>query len=183
MQRTIDQLLALARLNGEADASSAERCDAVQAAMQAVQESEHAHPEATRVRVQSASVGATVAMPEPLLVSALRNLLDNAMRAAPAASTVLLEIAANPSQVRFTVLDAGPGMSESECAMATQRFWRAAKTGPGSGLGLSITSSIAERYGGALRLSPRVPRGLCAEMVLPAERKEGCGQTSSAPGG
>jgi two-component system, OmpR family, sensor histidine kinase QseC len=167
MERTLEQLLVLARLDGDVPAPSAERCDADRCVMQAVREAKQAHPGGVDIRVDAAGVPATIAIPEALLVSALRNLLDNALRIAPPGSSVRLEVLAATDTIRFAVLDEGPGMTQAQCALATQRFWRATKTGGGSGLGLAITRSIAERHRGSLRLEPRVPAGLRAELVFP----------------
>lgn len=168
MQRTLEQLLLLARIDGEATPAAIEPAEAAAAAQQAAREAQHARLPGACIRVDAAPDLPAVAVPEALLVSALRNLVDNALNAAPAASCVTLAIAARHGQVRFTVLDDGPGLSREECALATRRFWRASKNGPGSGLGLAITGAIAQRHGGSLRLAPREPRGLCAELVLPA---------------
>jgi two-component system sensor histidine kinase QseC len=167
MERTLEQLLVLARLDGEAPVPSTGRCDATRCALQAVREAQQARPGCGEIDVDLGAASAAVAVPEPLLVAALRNLLDNALRASAPDSAVRLEVAAEPSHIRFIVLDEGPGMTDAECALATQRFWRAAKGNGGSGLGLAITRSIAERYGGLLRLSPRVPAGLRAELEFP----------------
>lgn len=168
MQHTLEQLLLLARLDGPMDTPAGDSCDAKAAARQAVRDAEAAQGASGRVRLEPSEACPAVAVPEALLASALRNLLDNALRVAPPGSPVLLRLEAAGSQVRFTVLDEGPGMSEADCALATRRFWRRPNGGPGSGLGLAIVSSIAGRYGGALTLAPRDGGGLCARLALPA---------------
>lgn len=110
----------------------------------------------------------TVAIPEVLLVSALRNLLDNTLRFAQPNTVVGLKVDwVGVDRIRFRVLDRGPGSTEAECGQATERVWRRTKTPYGSGLGLSIASAIAKRYGGGLRLAPRAEGGLQAELTLP----------------
>lgn len=169
MQRTVEQLLLLARLEGSGEDDRSSLCDAGLAARQAIQDAEGGGRKRGRVLLQEAEGDIGVAAPETLLVSALRNLLDNALRAAPESGRVILRIERLATQqARFVVLDDGPGMSEAECAQAVQRFWRRSKSGQGSGLGLSIVSTIANRCGGALSLFPRAEGGLRAELVLPA---------------
>jgi signal transduction histidine kinase len=110
-----------------------------------------------------------VRVPEVLLVSAMRNLLDNAVRASPEDAGVDLRIVSgSDGQVRFEVLDRGPGLSEEDRAMATRRFWRRSKAAGGSGLGLAIVDAIAKRHGGSFSLAPRVEGGLQARLELPA---------------
>lgn len=167
MQRTLEQLLLLARLDGSGPALEDDSSDPQLAAARAAREAEAARGEPGRVLVETSGTVQAVRIPEALLVSALRNLLDNALRIAPAPTPVLLRIEGREDQVSFSVLDEGPGLTQDECALATRRFWRASHAAPGSGLGLAITSGIAAHYGGRLVLSPRQPRGLCASIELP----------------
>jgi signal transduction histidine kinase len=119
-----------------------------------------------------------VALPQPLLVSALRNLMENALHygqtadAGPGESSVLLGLRhvshlvqpdadklqatpANPcGYLEFTVIDHGPGLNSEDCAVATQRFWRKQHQAHGSGLGLAIVQRIAQSGGGELELLP-----------------------------
>lgn len=171
MQRTLEQLLLLARLDGDVDAGGSSTSDADRAARQAIFDAESARAMQGKVLLQQTNHPIHVAAPDVLLASALRNLLDNALRTAPAASTVILRIEGiGQERVRFTVLDEGPGLSDAECVQAVERFWRRSNTGEGSGLGLSIVSTIARRCGGDFSLHPREGGGLRVELTLPAVR-------------
>jgi two-component system, OmpR family, sensor histidine kinase QseC len=167
MQHTLEQLLLLARLDGRVEEHEEARCDAHAAAQQAIREAQAGSANAGRVAIEDAGAGACAAAPESLLVSALRNLLENALRAAPDA-TVVLRIECGPREVIFSVLDEGPGLSREDCAKAIERFWRRGEPGQGSGLGLSIVNSIAQRLGGTFTLRPRVTGGLQARLCIPA---------------
>jgi signal transduction histidine kinase len=167
MQRSLEQLLLLARLEAQAPELSG-TCDAEDAARQAIAEVEASCESTGRVQRTGARVNATVAVPDALVVSGLRNLLDNAFRASAPGQPIELEVDPGKTMVTFRVLDRGPGLSEQDCADAVTRFWRRGKPGQGSGLGLSIVQAIAQRYGGSLRLAPRTGGGLCAELRLPA---------------
>jgi signal transduction histidine kinase len=172
MQRSLEQLLMLARLEAE-DAGLSGSCDAAEAARQAIGEVEALHRSPARIAWQAggAPAAAAVAIPDVLLVSALRNLLDNAVRATPQHQPIEIQVEraqGDGGQVVFRVLDRGRGMTAPECAEAARRFWRRGQPGEGSGLGLSIVQAIADRYGGALCLVPREGGGLCAELQLPA---------------
>jgi len=166
MQRTLEQLLLLARLDG-GQALEEDIADPQLAAARAAREAEAACGAPARVVVQASGTLPALRIPEALLVAALRNLLDNALRIAPAPTPVLLRIEARDAEMSFSVVDEGPGLTEAECALATRRFWRASHASSGSGLGLAITSGIATHYGGRLALHPRQPRGLCASIELP----------------
>jgi two-component system, OmpR family, sensor histidine kinase QseC len=167
MQRTLEQLLLLARLDGPGEAHDRERCDALAAARHAVHEAEAARDAGGRTVIQHACDSAGALIPETLLVSALRNLLDNALRAAPHAP-VVLRVACEPGRVVCSVIDEGPGLTDEDCARAVERFWRRGPPGQGSGLGLAIVTSIAQRFGGSFALRRRSPAGLEARLTLPA---------------
>jgi len=103
-----------------------------------------------------------------LLEEALANLLDNALRHAPAGGRVTVKLEATVQRLQLHVSDNGPGMPEDELPQATQRFFRASNArGAGAGLGLAIVHSIVQRHRGQLRLA-REPNegGLLATIEL-----------------
>jgi signal transduction histidine kinase len=169
MQRTLEQLLLLARLDGGDAIDPALCCDAADTARQAIAEVEASWRKPGKIVLEAGLTAWCVRLPEVLLVSALRNLLDNALRVCPEGALVELHIGrGSDGHVRFQVLDRGPGLSAQDCAMATRRFWRRSKATGGSGLGLAIVEAIAQRHGGSIRLAPRHEGGLRAELDLPA---------------
>ncbi len=180
LQRTIDQLLLLARLE-QPETGSTAPVEALHAARLAVADAlagdAGRDPQAPpRIRIEAAPAPAWLALPEPLLVSALRNLLDNALRHGESAAPVRLTIARHGERIEFSVLDEGPGMTPAEIAQATRRFWRRHSRAPGSGLGLSIVEAIAARHGGTLRLAPRAGGpGLEVTLTLPATWRDDVG--------
>ena len=96
-----------------------------------------------RVVLESDEPSVELALPQALAVTALRNLLDNALRYAPAQHSVRLEIQSAQDTVCFRVCDSGPGLSADELTRVTQRFWRR-DTGRGSGLGLAVVHRAAD---------------------------------------
>ena len=86
-----------------------------------------------------------------LLHSALRNLVDNALRYSGPQGRVQLEAVSLESGVRIVVRDDGPGVSHQDRARLTERFFRVLGSGQtGSGLGLSIVEKIAALHGANL---------------------------------
>ncbi len=85
-----------------------------------------------------------------LLIEALSNLVDNALKFGPPYTIVdvMLEIcpAGHP---RLAVADRGDAISPDEQALVFQRFYRSRATSrrPGSGVGLSLVKAIAELHG------------------------------------
>lgn len=86
---------------------------------------------------------------------AIQNLVDNALKFS-VAGPVTVTIRAG----RIAVRDAGPGIPAGEERKIFERFHRsdAARSLPGSGLGLSIVASVAESHGGTV-FAANVPTG------------------------
>lgn len=98
----------------------------------------------------------------------LGNLIDNAAKWARGRVRVHCSPAPEAGTFRVTVEDDGPGLTEAQRALATARGERLDEQVPGSGLGLSIVSDIAEMYAGRLDLDRSAMGGLRAELTLPA---------------
>src|SRR5690606_11597566 len=100
------------------------------------------------------------------------NLLDNACKWAKSRVrvTVIPDAATRKARPFFClrVEDDGPGLPEEARAAVLKRGTRLDESKPGSGLGLSIVTEIAELYGGELRLGTSKAGGLRAELLLPA---------------
>jgi hypothetical protein len=108
-----------------------------------------------------------------LLLQAVANLLDNAVKFSPAGGRILLSAEALPGAVEIRVADGGPGIAPPDRARAGERFFRAdaARSTPGSGLGLSLVRAVAHLHGGDLLLGDAepgaAPPGLLARIRLP----------------
>ncbi len=111
-----------------------------------------------------------------ILERAVTNLLDNAAKYGPPDGTVTVRLDSGT----LTVMDEGPGVSESDLPMVFERFYRAAdaRTLPGSGLGLSIVRQAVRRHGGHVMMANREPTGAVLTMWLPGQPNE-----IVAPGG
>ncbi|MDZ4174582.1 MAG: ATP-binding protein, partial [Hydrogenophaga sp.] len=164
LQRTLSQLLTLSQVEGAFSWNDGRVAEAHEVARLAMRDAAPDAPE--RIALDSDGNRAELALPQALAVTALRNLLDNALRHSPAANSVRLEIRHSPETVSFHVFDRGPGLSDDELALATQRFWRRG-SGRGSGLGLSVVAAIAERFDGSFELRRRPDGGLEAQLTLP----------------
>jgi signal transduction histidine kinase len=94
-----------------------------------------------------------------LLLQAVANLLDNAIKFTPPEGTVELAARTVPGSIEVVVADDGPGLSPEDRSHAGERFFRAdkARATPGSGLGLSLVQAVAHLHGGQVRLEDAVP--------------------------
>ncbi|MET4705916.1 HAMP domain-containing sensor histidine kinase [Frigoribacterium sp. UYMn621] len=90
----------------------------------------------------------------PLLVRALANLLDNALKFTPTGGSVTVVATNNSESAIFSVTDTGSGMTPHEIQHAFDRFWRAtaASSAPGHGLGLALVERIAQAHRGRVAI-------------------------------
>lgn len=110
-----------------------------------------------------------------LLTTAVRNLLDNAIRYSPAGDRVSVGVKASDGMVRIAVVDRGMGIREDAQPRVFERFFRldearSRDTG-GTGLGLSIVKHIAADHGGEVTLWSREGRGSTFTLVIPQVTK------------
>lgn len=103
------------------------------------------------------------------LVQVLLGFTDNALKHAPAGTTVSLSATAGTNAVTFSVCDQGPGISAEEIDRVFERFYRAdsARRGAGTGLGLAIAKEIIEAHGSSIRVESAPGEGTCFSFVLP----------------
>jgi len=106
-----------------------------------------------------------------LLRRALHNLIDNAIRHAPAATTVSVQAREAVDAIILWVEDAGEGFPEAQRVLIGQRFLRSdasrSQGTGGSGLGLAIVQSIMHLHGGRLDVLNGAHGGTQAHLVLP----------------
>lgn len=94
-----------------------------------------------------------------LLLQAVANLLDNAIKFTPPGGVIRLSARETEAQIEIAVSDSGPGLSPEDRAHALDRFFRAdaSRHMPGSGLGLSLVRAVAQLHAGEVRLEDAMP--------------------------
>ncbi|MGZ8515018.1 MAG: HAMP domain-containing sensor histidine kinase [Candidatus Limnocylindrales bacterium] len=106
----------------------------------------------------------------------MANLVNNALASAPSGGHVWLSAAPGPAAVQgaagsvvLAVTDDGPGFPPGAGSHVFERFYRAdpARTGPGTGLGLTIVRELAAAHGGTAHAENVAPRGARVSVVLP----------------
>ena len=92
-----------------------------------------------------------------LLFQAVVNLLDNALKAAPDGSTVSIRLEREPSRLRLSIADQGPGVPEALREKVFERLYRGddARGSRGHGLGLPIVRAVARLHAGSCTLQAR----------------------------
>jgi len=104
-----------------------------------------------------------------LIESALRNLIDNAVKYSHADSVVDVILTSDGSFATLKVLDRGRGIGAQNSTHLTGRFKRGENVGDvvGSGLGLTIVRDVARAIGGSFDIKDRTGGGTCAILSLP----------------
>jgi signal transduction histidine kinase len=109
---------------------------------------------------------------------AAANLLSNAVRLAPAASTVTIATGRTGSWLWLAVADQGPGIAAEDLPRVFDRFWRGTPAGNGgrerrTGLGLAIVRQITESHGGQVAAFSQLGVGSTFVLWLPAADRAG----------
>lgn len=105
------------------------------------------------------------------LATLVRNLVDNAIRYTPRGGKIDLSVSGDKGFVVLSVRDTGPGIKPEKRARVFDPFYRVlGREETGSGLGLSIVKTIAEKMGGSVELDfadTFAHKGLCVRVTLP----------------
>ncbi|TNC28786.1 sensor histidine kinase [Amycolatopsis alkalitolerans] len=145
----------------------------------------------TKLSAESADIQVTADAPSglliegdrTLLVTALSNLLENAVAYSPAGSPVSVSRRLVDGKVEIAVTDRGIGIAEEDQQRVFERFYRADKarsraTG-GTGLGLAIVKHVAANHGGEVKLWSMPGTGSTFTLRLPVYK--GASSNGSAP--
>jgi len=169
----LEQLLTLARV--QAAEETATRTASVQRAVREVLEDLWPIAEAKQIEIGVAAEGdVQVAMTHFDLCTLVKNLLDNAIRYTQAGGRIEISVAQRAGEVRIAIDDNGPGIPAAERVRVFDPFYRVlGNEGTGSGLGLSIVRTIADRHGAVVSLDETVlaGSGVRASVVFPAQAR------------
>jgi two-component system sensor histidine kinase KdpD len=107
-----------------------------------------------------------------LIGQVLVNLLENAAKYTPAGTVVSISAEARPDEVVVSVADEGPGLPPGEERRVFDKFHRASREGPqsGVGLGLSIAKAIVQAHGGTIEAENLPLGGVVFRFTLPLPR-------------
>ena len=109
---------------------------------------------------------------QPLLVTAVANLISNAIAYSPDSSAVSISRRHRGDQIEIAVTDRGIGIALADQQRVFERFFRVDKarsraTG-GTGLGLAIVKHVAANHNGSIRLWSRPGTGSTFTLSIPA---------------
>lgn len=170
LQEMVEQLLALARLEGGSTATMS--VNASEIARNRIEMWESLAAE-RGVRISGRiAEHASCAVIDGALEQIVDNYIDNALTVAPEGSDIVVSVVRSEKHVVIDVIDAGPGLQPEQRDKAFERFWRGAATtnSAGTGLGLAIVLQLATASGGTAELLPRSDgsSGLVARVTFSA---------------
>jgi two-component system sensor histidine kinase SenX3 len=190
LSRLVNELLDLYRLQG---AEPLPTLDAVAASdvFDEVAEALHVRADAAGIQLDIVAPGSIrVWGDHRLLVTALTNLIENAIAYSPPGTTVTVRAdvrgghnAQDPEGVEISVRDEGVGIEPSEQRRIFERFYRVdaarSRATGGTGLGLAIVKHIASNHGGRVDVQSAPGQGSTFTLHLPVPPANAASATTS----
>ncbi|GAA3889635.1 ATP-binding protein [Saccharothrix violaceirubra] len=170
----VTELIALSRLQGAEKLPELNRVDVDVVISEALGRSRLA-AEAVDIEITTDDPsGLGVEGDRTLLVTALSNLLDNAVAYSPPGSPVSVSRREVAGFVEIAVTDRGIGIAEDQQTRVFERFYRVDKArsraNGGTGLGLAIVKHIAANHGGEVKLWSLPGTGSTFTLRIPAHQ-------------
>ena len=108
---------------------------------------------------------------QALIMRAIGNLVDNAIKYSPDGSSIQLSIQGDAGDWTIRIADVGPGIAPEDQPRLFQPFFRTSEahrsgTG-GAGLGLAFVHTVAQRHGGQVSVDSSPGQGSTFMLSLP----------------
>ncbi len=177
MQRLVDDLLSLSRIELEEHIAPQERLALGSLALEVVEAmGPMAAERGTELQAAIEPPGPVVRGDRDQLAQALGNLVENALKyggGAPVSVTLERDAAERPGLVGLSVRDSGEGIPREHLPRLTERFYRVSvkrsRDQGGTGLGLAIVKHILSRHRGELEIESEPGEGSRFTLWLPPE--------------
>jgi two-component system sensor histidine kinase SenX3 len=183
----VQDIIELSRLQGANVAQRGHPVDINAVISEAVDRSQLPAESKNIAIVVGGRVDAMVYGDQDLLVTALRNLIDNAIRYSPENTRVGIGVRAKEGLVSISVTDQGDGLTPEDQERVFERFYRvdaarSRQTG-GTGLGLSIVKHVISNHGGEVTLWSQPGQGSTFTIRLPEMEGQDDADAPAAPSG
>jgi two-component system sensor histidine kinase SenX3 len=170
------EIIELSRLQSGDPLTSAERVGVDTVIAQAVDRNRVAAESHRISLVPSGKIRAEVFGDQQLLVTAVHNLIANAIQYSPDGSRIGVGVSVENGVVEISVTDQGVGIPEDERDRVFERFFRVdaarSRNTGGSGLGLAIVKHVVQNHGGDVRVWSQQGRGSTFTIRLPEASRE-----------
>ena len=168
----VGELIELSRLQGAERLPDLAAVDVDTVVSEAISRHKVAADNADITVTTDAPSGFQVLGDQPLLVTALANLISNAIAYSPNGSKVSISRRRRGDNIEIAVTDRGIGIARADQERVFERFFRVDKarsraTG-GTGLGLAIVKHVAANHNGSIRLWSQPGTGSTFTLSIPA---------------
>jgi signal transduction histidine kinase len=170
----VDDLFEVAKLDAAALGAEVERATVAEVVGRALSACDGQAVE-KRLRIEARIDDAAVADCSPHLTRVVQNLVQNAIQHTPEDGTVLVRADRNQAGLRLTVEDQGDGIPAEAIDRVFDPFWSGdpARSGNGSGLGLTLAKRIVESLGGRIEVESEPEHGSRFAVLVPEPRGRG----------
>jgi two-component system, OmpR family, sensor histidine kinase SenX3 len=167
----VGELIELSRLQGAERLPDLEAVDVDGVVSEAISRYKVAADNADIEVATDAPSGFQVLGDQPLLVTALANLVSNAIAYSPHGSTVSISRRRRGENIEIAVTDRGLGIARADQERVFERFFRVdqarSRATGGTGLGLAIVKHVAANHNGSIRLWSQPGTGSTFTMSIP----------------
>lgn len=172
MSQLVDGLLLLARFDRQAPDQSAWRCIALDELVEDLVDLYRDRAEQAQISLKSQLIPSIEVNGDASQLQRLfTNLLTNALQYTPSGGIVIVSLQRIGAHALINIQDTGIGIAPEQLPRIFDRFWRAdqarSQYEEGSGLGLSIAKTIAQRHQGDITLQSRLGEGSCFQVKIP----------------
>jgi two-component system sensor histidine kinase SenX3 len=168
----VGELIELSRLQGAEPLPDLDAVDVDTVVAEALSRYKLAADNADIAITTDAPTGYRVLGDQPLLATAIANLVSNAIAYSPDGSSVSVSRRRRGDNIEIAVTDRGIGIAQADQERVFERFFRVDKgrsraTG-GTGLGLAIVKHVAANHNGSIRLWSQPGTGSTFTLSIPA---------------
>jgi two-component system, OmpR family, sensor histidine kinase KdpD len=125
-----------------------------------------------QIRVEAQHGLPTISVDRELLMQAIKQLLDNALKYSPADTPINVHIAHSDGLVSISIHNKGRGLTDLEQSKVFDKFYRGRHENSGvqgTGMGLAIAKEIAEAHGGSIAVESQPGEGSRFTVTLRAD--------------
>lgn len=181
----VQELITLSRIQGGQPIPEPVRVEVDAVVAEAVDRCRHS-ADAKGIRVvRGGEEGTAVFGDEELLITALRNLVDNAVSYSPERTRVVVSVRREEGSVSISVADQGIGIADQDRDRIFERFYRVdparSRATGGTGLGLAIVKHVASNHGGEVTVWSKEKLGSTFTVTLPAYENDAREPQESRP--
>jgi two-component system, OmpR family, sensor histidine kinase SenX3 len=172
LTRLVQEIVDLSRLQIAGTLHEPELVDVAAAAREAIDQSRLVAESRGIDIVSSLTDGVQMFGDADLLITSIRNLVDNAVNYSASSTRVAVSVRCVDQLVEVAVADQGQGIAASEQSRIFERFYRVdaarSRATGGTGLGLAIVKHICANHGGEVTVWSEPGQGSTFTMRLPA---------------